>query len=468
MIIRSPKLRNCLFEAILCTGVVLSGDAAMAQLSGTPSRYDVPVSAGAPASSGVGNVGGTPAPGGSQAPAGRSPFGAAAPSTTNGAGGNTSLSPGATRNSPFGQGTADNGGASRKLPLSGTNPQSTVGSNPPPAAAPNFQSAPQTGSQTSTQTGAGLTPSAMMRAMLSPPAGSRLRGRLTSLQDVVTGAQNRGDQTARVEAYWDLCSSVADYYLGLREAEELRRLRSFVQQAGATWSQAESDLNIRVGTSQRAATASQLRLASLMGRSPGDLPIPADAPHCASYDTQFEQIFASGAPAEARELAAVLPARYVELKVAAAAVSRGEQLVEDVARRDSDGTVTLRTLELLALQRRAFVQIARDYNRRIARYSELASPGQISPVRLTSMLIYTSASANAIPVYSAPPRIRQSNTSPSPPRTFVGQSSPALMPIADVPPETGGVLPASAEQSPPELPAETGEEKSLLVAPLKQ
>ena len=25
-----------------------------------------------------------------------------------------------------------------------------------------------------------------------------------------------------MEAYWDMCSSVADYYLGLREQEELR------------------------------------------------------------------------------------------------------------------------------------------------------------------------------------------------------------------------------------------------------
>ncbi len=313
-----------------------------------------------------------------------------------------------------------------------------------------------------------MTPSGMMRAMMSPPAGSRLQGRSMSLQEIVAGAQNRGDQTARVEAYWDLCSSIADYYLGLREQGELQNLRTLVQQVGPTWQQAEADLNIRVGTSLRAAVASQLRLASLMGRGSNDLPLPANTPHCASYDSQFERIFSSGAPAEARELATVLPARYLELKSAAIAVARGEDWVKAVAHDDRDGTGTLRALELLALQRRAFVQIARDYNRRIARYSELASPGQLSPVRLTAMLIYTSASATDIPPYKAPPRNLQSNASPSPPRTFADSSSPAIKPLMSPPPNNGGVRPASMEQSPLDSPAATvGEEKSLLVAPLK-
>src|SRR4029078_12135397 len=70
----------------------------------------------------------------------------------------------------------------------------------------------------------------------------------------------------------------------------------------------------------------------------------------------------------------------------------------------------IRARALLALTRRAFVQTPRDYNRRIARYSELATPGQITPDRLTGMLIKP-------PGYSTPPR------SPPPPPPPTTQSS---------------------------------------------
>ena len=118
--------------------------------------------------------------------------------------------------------------------------------------------------------------------------------------------------------------------------------------------------------------------------------------------------------------------RYAELKDAATAVTRAEEWLDTVAatRNDNaDGTGSLRALELLALRRRAFVQIARDYNRRIARYSELAAPGQISAGRLTGMLIkfqrIDDRNASGLP---APPRSRQSS-SESPPRTFVEDRS---------------------------------------------
>lgn len=466
MIARLFVLRRHSFVIVSVATVLMAAPAAIAQLAAPAERYPAAGSAAAPAANASGSVGNAP-PAGSQVAPVRSPMGAAAPSATGGTGGNLGALPNATGGNPYGQGSPSSGAASRSLPLSGASSQPMSGSNQPLAAPPGYQAAPPANMSGNAQASGSMTPSGMMRAMMNPPAGSRLQGRPMSLQEVVAGAQNRGDQTARVEAYWDLCSSIADYYLGLREAEELQRLRSLVQRVGATWSQAESELNIRVGTSQRAAYASQLRLASLIGRSSNDLPLPADTPHCASYDTQFDRIFPNGAPAEARELAAVLPARYAELKNAKSAVERCNQLVETVARRDSDGTETLRTLELLALQRRAFVQIARDYNRRIARYSELASPGQLSPVRLTAMLIYTSASATDIPPYKAPPRNQQSNVSPSPPRTFAEGTSPAIKPITGTPVNTDGVQPASLEQSPLGRPAEVGDEKSLLVAPLK-
>ena len=248
-------------------------------------------------------------------------------------------------------------------------------------------------------------------------------------------------------------------------------LRQMISRVGPTWQQAESELAVRVGTSQRAALASQMRVASYFGRGPSFLPLPADIPHCASYTTHYERIFAGDPSPEARELATLLPLRYVELRDASAAVTRAEEWVDSVARSDADGTGTLRSLELLALRRRAFVQIARDYNRRIARYSELATPGQVSAGRLTGMLIKSTASATATrPASPAPPMNRQSNSEP--PRTFA-EGATVTPPVATSVGRDDSVEQTSAMQ--PVAPAQESsvrkedpsdqQERSILVKP---
>lgn len=263
----------------------------------------------------------------------------------------------------------------------------------------------------------GSKPAAMMRAMLLvAPSGSRLPGTPISLSDAVASASSRADQSERVEAYWDLCSSVADYYLGVREQDELQRLRGRMQRVDTSWQQAETEMAVRVGTSQAAAIASQYRLASLMGIG-GSLPLPADIPHCGDYHTRYNEIFVGRSSVEAAELAKLLPQRFAELKSAALAVTRAEQELETTASR-SDGEETRRALELLALRRRAFVQIARDYNRRIARYTELSTPGDVASERLIGMLIKSSATSTATRTSAPAPYNRQSQNAPSLPKTF--------------------------------------------------
>jgi hypothetical protein len=298
-----------------------------------------------------------------------------------------------------------------------------------------------------------------MRAILTPPAGSRLSGSSISLADAVATAASRADQTARIEAYWDLCSSVADYYLGVREQEELQRMRIRIQRVDPSWQQAETEMAVRVGTAQAAAIASQYRLASLMGMG-GSLPLPADVPHCGDYHTRYNEIFAGRASSEAAELAKLLPQRYAELKAAGQAVARTEHELEATVSR-SDGVDTLRALELLALRRRAFVQIARDYNRRIARYTELSTPGQVESGRLVSMLIKSPASTanrNSSPI----PFNRQSQNAPSLPRTFDEGWTPASgEKVGDA------TLDDAIKQVSGETPVEKPprEERSLLVNP---
>lgn len=226
-----------------------------------------------------------------------------------------------------------------------------------------------------------------MRAMMQSPGASQLSGTPYRLNQILSSTNSREEQSSRITAYWDLCSTVADYYLGLREAAELRNLRSRVPKLSDPLRQAESDLSVRLGTSLRAARASQKRLAGVIG---GATILPADLPHCGAYETRYAQLFASRGSSEARELHELLPLRYAELQKAADAVLRAEKWVQQIDGRsgpNSDRTAVLRSLELLALNRRAFVQIARDYNRRISRYTELSTPGNIDDGRLVAMLI---------------------------------------------------------------------------------
>jgi hypothetical protein len=257
----------------------------------------------------------------------------------------------------------------------------------------------------------------MMQAMLSPPPGNQLSGEPVRLIQVISTGGTRSEQTQRVEVYWDLCSSVADYYLGLREQDELRRLSSSGSQPGESWQEAAQKFTTRLATSLRAAKASQYRLASLMGRSSSNLPLPGDLPHCGSYLTRYQEIFAGRNLPEAQELASLIPERYAELKDSVSDILVAQDWVSGVQSRSttSDNPGNIRAMELLALRRRAFVQIARDYNRRIARYSELAAPGQIGPERLTGILIKRPASSTR----SAAPGKQSSDFDSGPPQTFV-------------------------------------------------
>jgi hypothetical protein len=308
----------------------------------------------------------------------------------------------------------------------------------------------------------------MMRAMLSTPNGSGLTGQPVTLAEAVASAPSRSDKSERIDAYWNLCANVSDYYLGLREEVEMRWLHAKLSGAGPspTWQQAEKKLAMRVSAAQMAALASQYRLANLIGResSPGSLPLPADVPHCGKYDTRFEQIFSDRQSVEAQELSALLPLRYEELNDAAMAVMQGEAILAAIGRAPiTDETGTLGAFELLALRRRAFVQIVRDYNRRIARYSEIAAPGEIDSARLVSMLISTNSVGMDTRSSSSvdPPSNHQlQHSATTPQQTFAEGWSPAgNEPVPDRVSRDNSVRQASAETQ------TLRKERSLLVSP---
>jgi hypothetical protein len=305
----------------------------------------------------------------------------------------------------------------------------------------------------------------MMQTMLAQPRNSQLPGDSVRLVDVVSSGRTRNEQTQRIEAYWDLCSSVADYYLSLREIDELRGLLSSAPAGqSAALQEFDKELGVRSDTALQAARASQFRLAGFIGRGPNNLPLPADMPHCGTYTSRYEQVFAGRNSPEAQVLAQLLPMRYAELDDAAIGVTRDEEWLKGVIahNQNSDAAGNLRALELLALKRRAFVQIARDYNRRIARYSELATPGQITPDRLIGMLIRRPNSTATRSAAPAPPTGQSSSVETSPQRTFANREDwlPAEKPSTTAAAKVdSAVKPALATES------GTGQEHSVVVKP---
>src|SRR4029078_8167667 len=103
----------------------------------------------------------------------------------------------------------------------GTAPPPGFGNQPtgsPPKQAPSsaYQSPPGFPTDTGAppaQPAAASPAATLLQSMLMAPRDSQLRGEPVSLMQAVSSGRTRSEQTQRVDAYWDLCSSVADYYL---------------------------------------------------------------------------------------------------------------------------------------------------------------------------------------------------------------------------------------------------------------
>ena len=244
-----------------------------------------------------------------------------------------------------------------------------------------------------------IKPSQLMRSLLKPPASGQLAGKPLQLAEAVSGARSRDEQTRRVEAYWDLSAAVTEYYLALRETTDHGTLRQSVTRPSPQWEQSRQSFDERVQVARRSAQAAQFRLQRMLGRSENSpLPLPGDMPHCGAYNTRFDQIFGGRPQApEAQQLHELLSRSHHELRSQAAGVAAAHQWLMTVSeRRDpqTDGTGLLNAHELLLLRRRAFVDTVRSYNTSIARYTEIASPGQVETGRLVAMLIHTKDNTN--------------------------------------------------------------------------
>ncbi|NOY29113.1 MAG: hypothetical protein GXP28_02735 [Planctomycetes bacterium] len=241
-----------------------------------------------------------------------------------------------------------------------------------------------------------IKPSELIRSLLKPPTTGQLAGSPLSLAEAVEGANSRSEQTRRVEAYWDLSEATANYYRTLREMIALRTMQRSITQPSALWEQTRQSLDQREQAARRSAETAQARMQRMLGRTAGPLPLASDLPHCGAYDTRYDQIFSGRLPApEAQQLNKLLPLAHQQIRNQAAHVLAAHEWRETVSQRrdpQTDGRALLKAHELLSLSRQTFIQSLRSYNVNIARYAEIASPGQIGTGRLVAMLIYTDAS----------------------------------------------------------------------------
>ncbi|MCC6492628.1 MAG: hypothetical protein IT424_06380 [Pirellulales bacterium] len=245
----------------------------------------------------------------------------------------------------------------------------------------------------------GPKPSEVMRSLMQAAGAEQLTGEEISLSDAVRQARSRQDQTQRAQAYWALSAAVGEYRLALRRQNDLAILRQGLTSPGEQWNVHQQQAASRIESTRRAAIAAQVKLQQLLGRpSTSSLPLPGDAPHCGRYNAEYEEIFASRPDPVARELSALMPLRYAELRAQAQEIVEAEGWRDQARQRWSSAQDDLQLLnaqDLVCLKRRAFLDTARQYNQEIAAYTELAAPAVVAPDRLVAMMIRTSTSGGS-------------------------------------------------------------------------
>lgn len=320
-------------------------------------------------------------------------------------------------------------------------PTAAASPTQPPAAALPVEIAP-----------AEVKPADLWASLAALPVKDQLPGLPLSLASAVHGATTRSGQTDHITAYWELAAALADYSLAVRESVELETLRQGVARPSIAWDEARLAQAARIATAKAEAEAAQYRMQRIAGKIGAQLPLLADSPHAGAYETRYEENFAGRDSAEALLLTELLPKLHQELRSEATAIAADSQVLQSVSQQrdpQSDGIALLRTYDLLSLRRREFIRAVIDYNIQIARYSELATPGQVGTNRLVAMLIESPHTLSAAEFDSGVTRTSaeepvESAPRGSTPRTFQEEQ------------------PAVTERKPA---LQEGQERSILVQP---
>ncbi|HTM55532.1 MAG TPA: hypothetical protein VL175_16000 [Pirellulales bacterium] len=243
-----------------------------------------------------------------------------------------------------------------------------------------------------------IRPPDLLIEALETLRGGAVTGTPLSLQSALAGTTERAQQLKIAQAYWRLCLAQADYNW-LRNDRDL--LASYTQahtdQPALLSARASARANMR--DAQLAVSQAQDELSDLMPRRGEQAPpLASDRPHVGDYNTQYETIFASQAPAPRLRLVhRTLPVRRKAIEAHAAAILAGLDAVESSGeefKQHGSGLVTLLSaLDQLRRERQAFLNNVRAYNQEIAEYAFAVAPPGTNGATLVSMLIKTSRPA---------------------------------------------------------------------------
>lgn len=282
-----------------------------------------------------------------------------------------------------------------------------------------------------------------MEELLTAPPGGALPGVPVTLSASLQGI--RGDRQLQevIDAYWHLTKAVAKYYAS---AHVYRVAQAEVDRFGLSVSQESmqsiATLRLEAARTRLAAVEAQANLALLIRWTGDTLPLPASRPHVGAYRTRYDEIFAKQPNRQARRLHHVLP-NEVELIQAHTAMlnalaSGTKGQVADAARFQTECG--------------DFLDAVNEYNRHIAHYVLLVIQDDSDGSEIVPMLI------KVTPEEMKKSRVadgRNGSTSRTAPyhEDFTQNKDEK---------NRSAVVPAHAEE---EIPAETGQERSILVRP---
>lgn len=240
---------------------------------------------------------------------------------------------------------------------------------------------------------------AVLGNLLTLPDELKPVGRWTPLAEVLASAADPQQQLEATRAYWKLASAVALYRIAADEYQALEAIRAEVS---ARRQSPDELVEVQVRRGQAAAQLeqaagklleAQYELAQRMRVPAGaPLPLPGDKPHVGTYNTRFEQIYASGvAPPAARFASRTLELRQAQIDRRAAAVQAAGDVLEAEQEAYSRGAVPFSSLSMAlerwGRQRRTFLADVVQYNSQIADYALSVPHGGLAVDTLAAMLI---------------------------------------------------------------------------------
>ncbi len=266
----------------------------------------------------------------------------------------------------------------------------------------------------------------LLKHALTLPSGTAVAGQGVTLLDVLGKVTDRPKRLQIAHAYWQLTKLLGEYRFCLDESQQLQSIGLGSVDANLLDS-AQRAADREVAAMELAVLNAQYDLADIAGLDlSGQLPLPTDPPHIATYNTFFERIFAeSTPPGQTRLLHRTLPLQHQVIGVRAEAVHAAEQAFQEVAESyraaQADAGDLFASLHEITVQQRAWMTAVARYNHSIADYALTVAGPETAGRQLVEILIRLS---QADPQTGSGNSDDFSGPKPGPARQASGESLP--------------------------------------------